>query len=177
MNDVVEKGRAGVENSASPSNDPNTMSGQSLADFSEKTALTLCVFPHNARQPGADSSLARMFFEHLPTVASFDGATVSNRATILSWSARDMSRSLSQDIEAGRDIIGWLSPHLPANITEMFDKGAKSSLNPIFDRLAKEGGFQRDDILVREAQSQETTEKSKRQALFASASQFLGLGR
>lgn len=179
MSDVSEKSRALAGNEQEPAIPSQYMSGQALADLSEKTAITLCVFPQNARQPGVDSSLARMFFEQLPTVAAMDGAQVSDRATVLPWDARDMSRALSHDIEQGREIIDWLAPHLPKHIVTMFDKGSGSTLNPVFEKLAREGGFERDDVLSREAvlQKSENIEKNKRQSLFAQASQFLGLGR
>ena len=176
MSDIFEKTQED-EAESKFSAPADLMSGQKLADLSEKTALTLCVFPHNARQPGIESSLARMFFEQLPTVAAMDGGEASSRATIVNWSPQDLSRAISHDIEQGREIVDWLAPHLPKHIVTMFDKGAQSSLNPIFDRLAKEGGFERDDVLVREARLQENTERSKRQSVFAAASQFLGLDR
>lgn len=128
------------------------MRGQALADRAESMALALCVFPHNAKGFGEDAHLARLLFKSLPAVAALDGGIPSGRASAWEgWSPSELAAVISDDMEKSRPIVGWLAPHLSQELRDVFSKGKDSSLNPVFDRLAELGGYERKDILAREA--------------------------
>ena len=121
-------------------------------DWNEKAyqaSLHFCILERDVNSPMSDASLARLFFRHIPEALELDRIGEESSAC----QARFLSRRIEQDMVVGRDYDQWLAGynHLKPETREMFARGKANSLNPILDRLADIGGFEREDILVREA--------------------------
>lgn len=122
------------------------------ADRARQASYHFCVLEKDVNSPMTDASLARIFFRHVPMAVEMDAAGAEGSK----GDARMLSRALEQDLVVGRDFDSWLAGfnHLPSGTREMFAVGSANSLNPIFDRLADIGGYQRSDVLVKEMQSE-----------------------
>lgn len=96
----------------------------------------------------SDAALARLFFVHIPDAVRID--QTGEQAT--SSEARFLSRRIEQDMVVGRDYDRWLAGynHINPETRAIFARGKENSLNRVLDRLAEIGGFEREDILIRE---------------------------
>ena len=173
MGKVVRMGE-GVEGRSGPVLD------EEWNDRARKVALHFCVFERDVNSPMTDASLARLFYKHIPSAVEMDrsGSEAS------SGEARALARSIEQDMVVGRDYDQWLAGynHLPEGTRKIFAKGAGNALNPVLDRLADIGGYQRSDILVREAAMQQDgamvkSEKTQQARLAAMHSLGMDPGR
>ena len=84
----------------------------------------------------------------------------------------------------GREYDRWLAGynHLPEGTRELFAKGKGNALNPVLDRLADIGGYERSDILVREASLESSdlmvkSEKTRQSRIAAMHSLGMDQGR
>lgn len=153
MSNVVKMGE-GVENRSGPVLD------QEWPDRARQIALSFCVFERDVNSPMTDASLARLFYKHIPAAVEMDSKGKQSSPK----EAATLARSIEQDMAVGRDYDEWLGGynHLPKGAREMFAKGKDNSLNPILDRLAQIGGYERSDILTREAKMQKSGDLFKR---------------
>lgn len=121
-----------------------------------KASLEFCVFPHNCSSPLDDSSIARIYYRHIP---EFDNIIEKNLGAKSLTNddikenklrANKLAYFISEDIEKARTLAQWLGPHLSPETRAMYDKGSKNSFNKMFDILSNIGEFKRNDILVKE---------------------------
>ena len=123
-------------------------------DRAKQVALHFCVFERDMNSPMTDASLARLFYRHIPAAVEMDSGGKEETA----GDALMLARSIEKDMAVGRDYDQWLAGynHLPEGAREIFAKGKENALNPIMDRLADIGGYERSDLLAREARMQES---------------------
>ena len=142
MGNVVRMGE-GVGRRSGPSLDDG------WNDRARQVALHFCVFERDVNSPMTDASLARLFYKHIPAAVEMDRSGSEDSP----GEARALARSIEKDMVVGRDYDQWLAGynHLPEGTRELFAKGKGNALNPVLDRLAEVGGYERSDILVREA--------------------------
>lgn len=117
-------------------------------DRAWRASLHFCVFKKDVHSPMSDASLARLFFVHIPDAVRID----ETGEQAASSEARFLSRRIEQDMVVGRDYDRWLAGynHINPETRAMFARGKENSLNRVLDRLAEIGGFEREDILIRE---------------------------
>ena len=148
-------------------------------DRARQVALHFCVFERDVNSPMTDASLARLFYRHIPAAVEMD----SSGREADPGDARLLSKAIERDMVVGRDYDQWLAGynHLPEGTREIFAKGKDNALNPVLDRLADIGGFERSDVLTREASMQQSglivkSEKTQQSRLAAMHSLGMGPG-
>lgn len=119
-------------------------------DKAYKASLHFCVFKRDVHSPMTDASLARLFFQHIPEALELDRLGQESSPC----QARFLARRIEQDMVVGRDYDQWLSGynHLKPETRDLFAHGKQNSFNVMLDRLADIGGYEREDILIREAE-------------------------
>jgi len=172
MGDVVRMGE-GVARVSGPVLD------EGLVEGARKMALHFCVFERDVDSPMTDASLARLFYRHIPAAVEMDRSGKEKEP----GDARLLAKSLERDMAVGRDYDQWLAgyDHLPEGTRQTFAKGRDNSLNPVLDRLAAIGGYERNDILTKESAMQQQgsmvrSEKTRRAHLDAMNSLGMGPG-
>ena len=117
-------------------------------DRAYNAALHFCVMPRDVNSPMTDASLAKLFYQHIPKAVEMDKNPPSR---ILE--ARSLAKNIERDMVVGREYDTWLAAfnHLKPETRAIFARGAENALNPVLDRLADIGGYERDDVLMREA--------------------------
>lgn len=156
----------------------NTLDTGELLKAADKAALDFCVFKHNADSPMPDASLARLFYKHIPNFVKMEsefskGIKPSDDALM---SAKSLSKSMENDMIAGREFSSWLSAHLSKTSADLFAEGGRNSLNPVFDKLAEIGGFERNDILSKEAKMPSVSDERRQQNLMLSQQAVKNMG-
>jgi len=149
-------------------------------DRARKVALHFCVFEKDVNSPDSHASLARLFYRHIPSAVEMDRSGSEDSP----GKARLLARCIEQDMVVGREYDRWLAGynHLPEGTRELFAKGKGNALNPVLDRLADIGGYERSDILVREASLESSdlmvkSEKTRQSRIAAMHSLGMDQGR
>ncbi len=148
-------------------------------EIGKNAAIDFCVFPHNVDSPMTDSSLARLFYQHLPEFGKLEnGQAEYYGENGLQKNAAALAKSIERDMVEGRSYADWLNAKLSPESKAMFAQGKDNSLNPMLDKLAKIGGYERNDIIAQETAAQQQPEPATKQrdTIRQAAFHALGLG-
>tara|TARA_B100000929_G_scaffold86897_2_gene67950 strand:- start:5628 stop:6140 length:513 start_codon:yes stop_codon:yes gene_type:complete len=124
-------------------------------DRAYQASLHFCVLERDVNSPMTDASLAKLFFRHIPKAVEMDTSGKEAQP----GEAQRLAKEMERDMVVGRDYDEWLAgyDHLKPETRAIFAKGSQNSLNPVLDRLAEVGGYQRSDILTREAAAEKVS--------------------
>jgi hypothetical protein len=128
---------------------------QALYEGARDARINLCVFEGNANIPGEVSSLARMLWFHIPELAKRSGVQIDESreghpAGVFSPDNK-LVEVIARDMDGGRDMVSWLGAVATPQTKAMFAPGGGNAMDAVLDRFAKDRGFERDDLLAREA--------------------------
>jgi len=153
---------------------------EAISKAADKAALDFCVFEHNANSPMSDASLARLFYRHIPNFAKMESEFSEGNKPPQEGvdSANSLATFIEHDMVIGREYSTWLAPHLSKESADLFAEGGRNSLNPVFDKLAEIGGYERSDVLVKEAENDSISDERRRKLQMASqmAAKNMGIG-
>jgi hypothetical protein len=125
-----------------------------MLDAARKARSEMVIFHHDSQVPGEVSSLARLFWRHIPEMAKRAGAQIEDKEGHpegISSSDQSLIKMVSADMVHGRGVVEWLARVTSDQTKAMFKKGADNAMEGFIQEFAKARGIVREDALAMES--------------------------